>query len=120
MQQILSLGSWVSLPNEVRWRIRNIFNIPRSGVSDVVDFRIVSDGTTHEDIKVLTAPKMQEYLGTKEQDFHRLFDLVVARVIDQMSNPKDMIEVHSDSPVNITIETPVEIKKRKYTRHAKK
>ncbi len=87
MNPILSLHTWVSLPNEVRYRIRALFDIPRSSNTVVSDGMIETDGTTAEDFKSLTISKMQTYLETTEDNFHKLFDLVVARVIDELENP---------------------------------
>ena len=84
MNPILSLHTWVSLPNEVRHRIRVIFKIPRSSNTVVNDGVIETDGVTPEDIKHLTVEKMQEYLDVKDTDFHKLFDKVVARVNDEL------------------------------------
>ncbi len=99
---------WVSLPNEVRYRIRSLFGIPRSSSTIVNDGRVDTDGTTHEDFKHLTIEKMQKYLSNDSTDFHKLFDLVVAKVIDELSGKKDdAIIVSSDSGVNVSIdETP--------------
>lgn len=82
---IISMHTWVSLPNEVRYKIRAIFAIPRSSNTVVNDGMIETDGTTNEDFKHLTVEKMQEYLGTDSTDFHKLFDMVVAQVIDELS-----------------------------------
>lgn len=83
---------WVSLPNEVRYKIRSIFGIPKSGATEVNDGRIVSDGTTHEDFKHLTVEKMQSYVGDTSTDFYKLFDKVLAKVNDEI-NPKTVPEV---------------------------
>lgn len=80
----MSIHAWVSLPNEVRYRIRAIFNIPRSSNTVVNDGAIETDGTTYEDFKALTIEKMQEYLGSTDTDFHKLFDEVVAKVNDEL------------------------------------
>ncbi len=85
MQPILSLSTWVSLPNEVRSRIRVLFNIPRSSHTVVDDGKITTDGTTAKDFAALTVGKMQAYLVSEVSDFHKLFDLVVARVNDDIA-----------------------------------
>ncbi len=63
MQITLSNHTWVSLPNEVRHKIRIAFKIPRSSNTVVDDGKVLTDGTTDEDLKHLTTEKMQEYLG---------------------------------------------------------
>ena len=85
MPPILSTHTWTSLPNEVRHRIRMAFNIPKSGFTEVSDGVILSDGVTIEDFKSLTIAKMQKYLGDESEDFHKLFDKVIARVNDEIA-----------------------------------
>lgn len=85
MAHIISLHSWVSLPTEVRYKIRALFGIPRSSNTQVNDGVIESDGTTTEDFKHLTVEKMQEYLDDKSDDFYKLFDMVVSRVNDELA-----------------------------------
>ena len=116
MNPILNISMWVSLPNEVRYKIRSIFNIPRSSNTVVSDGRIETDGTTNEDFKHLTIDKMQEYLKSDSKNFHELFDLVVARVTDELANPVKMVISAMITPDMIkpgaTIVIPVEPKKR--------
>ena len=101
----VSIGSWVSLPSEVRSRIRTLFEIPKSSTVDVIDGVIATDGVTHEDFKVLTVEKMQKYLGDESTDFYKLFDKVVATVMEElMGVKKDTVQVSSDSSVTIVIE----------------
>lgn len=73
-QPILSLHTWVSLPTDVRMRVRNLFDIPRSSNVMVNDGRLDTDGTTPEDFKSLTIDKMQLFTGEKSDDFHMLFN----------------------------------------------
>jgi len=87
MNPLLNLHTWVSLPNEVRFKIRTLFNIPRSSNTVVNDGKIETDGVTPEDISHLTTDKMKTYLTSEETDFNKLFDLVVAKVVDEL-NPK--------------------------------
>ncbi len=108
MVPILSMSLWVSLSNEQRIRIRSIFNIPRSQHVHVDDGRIITDGTTAEDFLALTIEKMQTYLKSDVTDFHKLFDLVVARVQDEIEG-KPIAEVNHNT---ITIVIPPEPKKR--------
>ena len=97
MNPILSAHTWVSLPNEVRYKIRSIFNIPRSSNTVVNDGVIETDGTTNEDFKALTIEKMQEYLGDTSTDFHKLFDKVLERVSDELAG-KPFVKVINAKP----------------------
>jgi len=84
MNPILSTFMWVSLPNEVRRRIRVVFDIPKTGFTEVSDGVILSDGVTQSDFKSLTIEKMQKYLSDESVDFHKLFDKVVAKINDEI------------------------------------
>lgn len=88
MNPILSTHMWVSLPNEVRFRLRALFNIPRSSSTVVNDGVIETDGTTKEDFKHLTVEKMQKFVSSDSEDFHKLFDLTIAKVNDDIVNKK--------------------------------
>jgi hypothetical protein len=84
-QPLLNLHTWVSLPNEVRFRIRRDFQIPLSGSVLVSDGVIETDGTTPSDMSYLTTEKMQMYVGATIDDFNKLFDMVVAKVVADLS-----------------------------------
>jgi hypothetical protein len=84
-QPLLNLHTWVSLPNDVRFRIRRDFQIPMSGSTIVSDGVIETDGTTPADISHLTIEKMQKYVDSTIDDFNKLFDLVVTKVMNDLS-----------------------------------
>ena len=85
MQPIISIHTWLSLSDEVRYRIRSIFKIPRSSNTVVNDGKIETDGTTNEDFKHLTVEKMQTYLNETSTDFYKLFDKVIEKVKEELS-----------------------------------
>ena len=103
----------LSLSPETRRRIREELGIPRSGYVEVLDGRVLCDGTMLEDLQKLTTLKMQEFLGSIETDFHKLFTSVVERI----ENPQKQVE----SELEITILPASEVKKekRKYERRKK-
>jgi len=117
MQPILSIATWVSLPIDVRLKLRALFNIPRSHHVEVVDDKVRSDGTTPTDFMALTIEKMQKYLGSESTDFHKLFNEVVDKVTQEI---KPVSVAMNPEPQAPTVQA-VEITKprRKYTRHAK-
>lgn len=80
------MSAWVSLPGEVRARIRSLFDIPRSSHVEVHDGKIHTDGTTTEDFMHLTAEKMQEFNSTDSVDFHRLFDLTISKIEEDIQS----------------------------------
>lgn len=74
---MLSPNQWLSLPYEIRNKLRKIFNIGRSGSTEVVNgvdgSQVISDGTTAQDLSVISIKKMQDYLGVEETEFDILF-----------------------------------------------
>ncbi len=105
MQPILNLHTWVSLPSDVRHKIRVKFNIPRSGNTFVNDGVIETDGTTPEDFKALTVDKMIAYTGSQLTDFNKLFDLTVAKITDEIQGkvevPKVEEVINANPPKNV-------------------
>ena len=106
-QVILNIHHWVSLPLEVRYKLRTIFHIPCSSSSVVSDGVLETDGTTVEDFKVLTIEKMQDYTGNKIDDFHKLFDLSVLKV-----SGKEVVEQKVEPIINANIEKNVKSTKK--------
>lgn len=96
--QIISLHVWISLPNEVRHRIRARFNISRSSNTVVNDNKIESDGTTYEDLKNLTVEKMQQYLSSIETDYHKLFDATVVKITNEMNGVVEQLPEVKETP----------------------
>lgn len=105
IQPTLNLHTWISLPSDVRMKIRQEFEIPRSGNVVVFDGKVETDGTTHEDFKALSVEKMQKYTGSDTEDFYKLFDLVVKKI----TGFEEKIEVKEDIK-NANTETNVKKK----------
>lgn len=84
IQPQLSVPDWVSLPQDIRTKLKNQFQIPRSGGSEVQTFstgnRIVSDGHTHQDLKAISLEKLQEFVGSNSQDFYGLFQQAIDKL----------------------------------------
>lgn len=112
MQVILSMSMWTSLSSEQRNRIRAVFSIPRSSSVVVNDGVIETDGTTTKDFESLTIEKMQQYLNDESNDFHKLFDKVIAKVTEELLGKKeDIVVVSEGSPITIIVEPKLEPKK---------
>ncbi len=107
-QPILNMHTWVSLPHEVRFRIRRIFKIPQSGNVFVNDGKIETDGTSPIDFLALSVDKMQTYLTLTETDFYKLFDLVVAKVVREIEGIPEEVKV--EEVVKTLVESIPEIK----------
>lgn len=78
---------WVQLKPETRQKLRDIFSIPHSSHSEVVNnnfgvSQVISDGTTNIDLQSLTIEKMRDYLGTAavNETVYDLFKRVVETI----------------------------------------
>lgn len=109
---------WLQLPVTVRAEMRKVFNIPRSSGGTVVSAISngkatqvqTSDGTTPQDLAVLTVEKMQIYLGSEEKDIHKLFQDCALKVNESLivvpkkfEHPVEAAEVNHVVPV---VESP--------------
>ena len=87
---LLAYSIWLSLPNEMRAKLKKLFDIPRSGEVIVRSGQITpqgnigsettQDGHSPKDLYAISIEKMQELLGTSENDFYSLFDQVVEKI----------------------------------------
>ena len=85
------------LDKDVRDLLVSKFDIPRTGIREIVDGTVVSDGVCNEDLKSLTEEKMSEYLnGVKHETFGHLVDLVVLKLKEEL-NPTIKVEEKIDT-----------------------
>lgn len=82
---------WMLLPREQRRHLVTVFDIPHSGVSEIKDQTVISDGHTQEDLMAITAEKMELYVGSKET-FPRLWELTVAKCHYELNPPIGIIQ----------------------------
>lgn len=102
----LNTVQWISLPSETRSKLVEVFNIPRSGNTEVEDQTVVTDGYTHRDLSTITIEKMQGFLlDTIEDDYFKLFH----RVLDAIKPPEitleDSIEIEETATEAVIINT---------------
>ncbi len=78
---------WVSVKQETRQKLRSVFGILMTGNTDVINDefgkgRILSDGCTNENLKAITAEKLQEFLGSVpvNTSLHDLFKMAVEKI----------------------------------------
>lgn len=81
MKATLSVPQWLQLSSEVRAKLIELFNIPRTGVGHI-DYtgkgaEVKSDGHTHKDLEAISVEAMQQYLHSTNEDFFELFNIVV-------------------------------------------
>jgi hypothetical protein len=80
----VTIPQWLQIPRELRGRIVEIFKIPRSGGTVVIDNVVTTDGYTHEDLSLLSLPVLQEYLQEPgESDLFALMNLLIMKLQDE-------------------------------------
>lgn len=84
----LTTTQWLALSPEVKAKLKEIFGIPRSEGTHMMDGRVLSDGHTHRDLERISVGAMQNYTGNKKQeDFYKLFEQVLAQVEAELAPP---------------------------------
>ena len=81
----LTTSQWLALKPEVKAKLKEIFSIPKSSGSVMVQQggfgHLQSDGHTMSDLAAITLEKMAAYLGGEPMtDFYGTFDLVLEKV----------------------------------------
>ncbi len=85
---------WVNLDSRIRVKLVEIFDIPRSGHTEVEDNKIITDGFTNTDLTAITIEKMQGYLlDTTEEDYFKLFNSVLDVIKNQLSEEDRASEI---------------------------
>lgn len=68
-----------------------MWKIPRSGVSEIRDQEVVSDGHTYEDLLVITLDLMNRYIGS-EETFARAWEVTIAKAFSELHPPVGIIQ----------------------------
>jgi hypothetical protein len=80
----VSVPQWLSIPVEVRIKMRKLFSLPRSEASHVTiggfESKTNSDGHTAKDLSVITLEKLQEFTGDQSSDFFGQLNLLVSQL----------------------------------------
>lgn len=89
----ISVPQWLQLDSRVRTKLKEVFNIQRSGVGHVnytgQGPQVTSDGHTHEDLKAISVEAMQKYLGRLDTDYFDLFNAVLEHIGDGLRPVED-------------------------------
>lgn len=83
---------WLDLPREIRDHLMKVFGIIKTGVAEVRDQTVVSDGVTNDDLSVISDAKMTEYVGSVEE-FHKLWQLTVSKANYELHPPIDILDL---------------------------
>lgn len=76
----LEVREWLELPLSTRVKLASDFNLMRSGNSEVVDHRVVSDGYRYTDLSKISVELLRVHLNlldSDEHDFYKLFNLLL-------------------------------------------
>lgn len=97
MEIQVTIPEWLKLPQPVRSRMVQIFEIPRSTGSQMESSPdggvLISDGHTHKDLSAITVEKMQVFLDEHDdKDFVSLFNKVIAKLEEEKVEPKPEVQ----------------------------
>lgn len=70
---------WMQLDPKIRAELVSVFNIPRTGITEIRDQTLISDGYSIEDLKVITLEKMNEYIGSNEETVARAWEITCSK-----------------------------------------
>lgn len=83
---------WVELSQPIRMHLAKVFDLPRTGISEIKDMTLISDGHTNKDLESITLEKMNEYIGSEEL-FARAWELTLAKAKYELNPPTIVVGV---------------------------
>lgn len=86
---------WITLPKEQREHLTKVFEVPMSGIKEIRDATVISDGHTNEDLKEITLEKLNAYIGS-EETFPRAWEITISKAKYEL-NPPILIGSLADS-----------------------
>ena len=112
MQQIFQ-QVWIALPREVRNKLVEVFCLVPTGVTEIIDQTVKSDGFTNDDLKRISLENMCQYIGS-EETFMRAWEITLAKVHSELHPPMGVIGQMKPSEPEVvadeTVAIPEEIK----------
>lgn len=87
------------LDKQVRNHLVKVFNIPRTGITEIRDQEIIRDGYSDEDLKAITLEKMNEYIGSTEV-FPRAWELTCSKARYELNPPIDLTAISINTQTN--------------------
>lgn len=104
----LTTSQWLGLNPETKAKLKEIFAIPKSSGSRLVQMNGVghleSDGHTMADLAAVTLEKMSSYLGlaSTPTDFYGTFDLVIEKIEGKTANEAEIEKAVVAPPTEIS------------------
>lgn len=80
---------WMLVPAAERLVLARDLAVPKSGVTEIRDQEVITDGHTNEDLANITAEHMAAYVGS-EDTFARLWELSVAKARSEVHPPEPL------------------------------
>lgn len=77
---------WMLASHEERVHIAHAFDLKKTGITEIRDNDVISDGYNSDDLSAITSEKMSEYVGS-EESFPRLWELTVAKARAELHPP---------------------------------
>ena len=114
--QQVTTSQWLSLKASTKEKLRETFSIPRSSCVEVITDmsgigKIMSDGTTHKDLSVITIDKMRDYVGqeitTLGETFNTLFEKVIAKI--EGDEPKPIVEYSAEIAMETALAPEIQV-----------
>lgn len=90
------------LSREVREQVAKVFGVSTSGITEILDNAVVRDGRTLDDLAVITADKMSEYVGSVES-FGRLWELTASKAYSELHAPVGIVDKPVDTVDNANL-----------------
>lgn len=109
---------WMLLDKETRDYLAKKFDIKVSGVTEVVDQRVVTDGRTMIDLEALSREAMCAFVGSDET-FARAFELTIAKAYSELHPPVGTIMGKEQQNSAVLSVEPVVVAPKKRGRPAK-
>ena len=82
---------FMHLSQEMRTYFTQMWKIPRSGISEIRDQTVISDGHTYEDLAVITHELLNEYIGS-EETFARAWEIACMKAYSELHPPVGVIK----------------------------
>lgn len=107
----LTIANWIQLSNEERLLMRELFNIPRSGGTIMLDGKLQTDGHTVYDLRAVNLESMQKFLDVISDDWDELLtntilemrNILVLRKRAQAEEVKEQIANNLQETINAMI-----------------
>jgi hypothetical protein len=102
-------GQFMHVSKEVRDYLAAMWKIPRSGITEIRDQDVISDGHTYEDLASITHEMMNKFVGS-EESFARAWELTVMKAYSELHPPVGTIggdvekQLYDDTPTPVSEE----------------